>query len=543
MSGRHVRGAAAIAFAAALFAPAARAQEPESLQLTLDDAVRRAVEHNPELAIVRLGTEVDAAHVGEAKSAYAPVFSTTVGRSSNVAPPLSSFLGTRGVDSDDLFSSTGVRQRLPWGSGTWSLSWDASRTTSNSPINSFDPIVQSGVQLAFSQPLLKDRKMDAARQQYIIARRNQESSEVRFREAVVQTVAAVKQAYWTLKASLANVTVQQRSLELAEELVNQNRVRVQYGQIPPLDLTQVEAEVAQRRENLIRAKADAEDAEDRLRRLMMDPGDASFWRVKMTPVDEPAGRTSLPDVDAVIAKAVDGRYDVARARNEVENAATNIDYFTNQKLPDVRLETSFRGSGLGGTQLLRTGDFPGTVIGRSSTGFGDVLGQMFRTDYPTWSFGLTVSYPLGHSYEEVSLVRSRVERNQAAQRVASLQLQVAESLRQAARQVRSTSEREDAARAGATLAEQRLDAERRRYDVGLSTTFLVTQAQRDLLQAQVNLLQASLDYQSSIVNFEALQLAPPLSAGDTVTVRGANVVLVPTSAPRGLFRSGSTGGF
>jgi len=543
----HRAIAGAIAFSAALAAGPASAQvEPsntDSLQLTLEDAVRRAVEHNPELAIVRLETEVDAAHVGEAQSAYAPVFASTVGRSGNTAPPLSSFLGTGGIATNDWFSSTGVRQRLPWGSGTWNVSWDASRTTSTSPINSFEPLVLSGLQLAFSQPLLKDRKMDSARQQYIIARRNQDSSEVHFREAVVQTVAAVKQAYWTLKASLANVTVQQRSLELAEELVNQNRVRVRFGQSPPLDLTQVEAEVAQRRENLIRAKADAEDAEDRLRRLIMDPGDTSFWQVRMAPVDEPAGRAPLPDVNAVIAKAVNERYDVARARNEVSNAATNVEFYTNQKLPDVRVETSFRGSGLGGTQLLRTGEFPGTIVGRSSTGFGDVLGQMFNTDYPTWSFGLTVSYPLGRSYEKVSLVRSQVERSQAAQRVASLQLQVAESIRQAARQVRSAAEREDAARAGATLAKERLDAERRRYDVGLSTTFLVTQAQRDLLQAEVALLQASLDYQSSIVNFEALQLAPPLSAGDTVGVRGSNVVLLPTASPRGVFRAGSSSGF
>jgi hypothetical protein len=72
--------------------------------------------------------------------------------------------------------------------------------------------------------------------------------------------------------------------------------------------------------------------------------------------------------------------------------------------------------------------------------------------------------------------------------------------------------------------------------VGLSTSFLVTQAQRDLLQAQVNLLQATLDYQSSIVSFEALQLAPAIAAGDTIGVRGSTVVLLPTSTPRGLFR-------
>src|SRR5205814_7471161 len=147
----------------------------ETVQLTLEDAVRRAVEHNPDLAIVRLGTEVEAARVGESKGAFAPLFSTTLGRSSSVTPPANLFLGDRGVDTNDWFSSTGVRQRLPWGAGTWSVSWDTSRTTTNNPISSFDPSLQSGIQIAFSQPLLRDRRIDAARQQYIIAKRNQES--------------------------------------------------------------------------------------------------------------------------------------------------------------------------------------------------------------------------------------------------------------------------------------------------------------------------------------------------------------------------------
>ena len=289
--------AGTVALTAALIAAPASAQvaQPavETLQLTLEEAVHRAVENNPDLAIVRLGTEVEAAHVGESKGAFTPVFSTIFGRSSSVTPPSNFLLGDRGVDTNDWFSSTGVRQRLPRGAGTWSVSWDTARTTTNNPISSFDPSLQSGVQIAFSQPLLRDRKIDPARQQYIIAKRNQESSELRFRESVVQTVAAVKQAYWTLKATVANVTVQQRSLELAEELARQNNVRVGAGQIPPLDLVQAEAEVAQRRENLIRARTAAADAEDRLRRLIMDPADTSFWRTRVDPIEEPAGSGPL----------------------------------------------------------------------------------------------------------------------------------------------------------------------------------------------------------------------------------------------------------
>lgn len=512
----------------------ARAQ---TVTLTLDDAVQRAAEHNPDLAIVKLATEVESAHVGESRTAYTPILSTTLGRSSNTVPPSNFLFGTEGVDTRDWFSSAGVRQRVPVGNGTWSLSWDAARTTSNNPLNSFDPSVASGFQIAFSQPLLKDRRIDQARVQYIIAKRNEASSELQFRESVVQTVAAVKQGYWALKALRANVAVQQRSLELAEQLEKENAVRVRVGQSPPIDLVQVQTEAAERRENLISARAAADDGEDRLRRLIMDPNDTSFWNAQLDLVDEPAGRMPPPDLDRVVADAQRARYDVARARNDLDNTATNVDFYSNQRLPDVRLETSYSGTGLGGSQLVRTGPFPGIVTGAVNSGFGSVLGQAFGRDYPTWSVGVTISYPIGRSFEDVSRVQADVERRRAVQRIAKLQLDVATAIRQAARQVRSTAEREDAARAGATLAEQRLDSEVRRYQVGLSTSFLVTQAQRDLLQAQVSLLQATLDYQASLVNFEALQLAPAVAAGEAVSVSGSAVRAIPMPRPQGIFRT------
>src|SRR4030095_11425436 len=108
-----------IAVGALLFATNATAQQDtrETLALTLADAVQRAVENNPDLAIVRLGTEAEAARVGESRSAFTPVFSTIVGRSSNVTPPSNFLLGDRGVDVNDVFSSTGIRQRPPGGGG------------------------------------------------------------------------------------------------------------------------------------------------------------------------------------------------------------------------------------------------------------------------------------------------------------------------------------------------------------------------------------------------------------------------------------------
>jgi outer membrane protein len=523
-------------------APGSSVQAGATLDLTLAEAVRRAVDHNPDLTVVRLGVDVEASRVTGSRSAFEPVFLATFGRSSITTPASNAFFGTTGIDTREWFSSTGVRQRLQRGGGTWNVMWDASRTATSNPFSSFEPNLQSGLLLAFSQPLLKDRKIDPARHQYTIARRNHQSSELRFRESVVQTVAAVKQAYWTLKAGMANVSVQQRSLELAEDLVRQNRSRVTVGQAPPLDLVQAEAEVAQRRENLIRAEAAARDAEDRLRRLIMNPEDAAFWQTTLNPVEAPVSGAPPPDVNRAVSHALNERYDLARARVELDNAHTDVTFFSNQKLPDVRIAGSYRGAGVGGTELLRTGEFPGTVTGRIDRSFGNVLGQLFSRDYPAWSLGVIVTHPIGRSYDEANLARAEVEQRQVASRIASLQLQITEAVRRASRDVQSTAERVEAARAGETLAEQRAEVERRRFESGLSTSFLVTQAQRDLLQAQVNLLQATLDHQSSLVNFEAVQLASPTAVGDAVTVRGADVIAVPAPAPSGLFRE-TRGGF
>jgi HAE1 family hydrophobic/amphiphilic exporter-1 len=508
-----------------------------ALPLTLEEAVRRAVEHNPDLAVVSIDTATALARVAETRSAFVPVFSTVLGRSSVTTPPTTALAGEQGLQIDDWFTNSGIRQRLPWFGASWSVSWEAARTTSNNPITSFDPSLASGFEVAFSQPLLRDRRIDPARHQLVVTRRSVDISELRYQESLVQTVAAVKEAYWTLQATRANVEVQAQSLRLAEALVRENRVRVNAGQVPPLDLVQAEAEVAQRRENLIQARTAADDAEDVLRKLIMDPSDQSFWNARLEPTEQPTPPGQEPNLDQAVANALGSRYDLKRLVYERENATSDVDFLRNQRLPDVRVEASYRGTGLGGTEFLRSGTFPGVITGTRRRSFGDALEQIFTPDYPTWSVGLTLNYPLGNSFEEARLVEAELVRRQADERIASLQLEAAATVRRAARRIRSTAERVDAARAAERLAEQRLESEQRRYEVGLSTTFLVTQAQRDLLQAQVNRLRTSLEYESALVRFEAVQQAPPLDEGSAFALNGATVVRLPAPAPRGVFRT------
>ena len=136
-----------------------------------------------------------AARVLATRGAFEPVLSTIVGRSSIATPPTSSFLGSEPIDTSEWFSSAGVRQRLRSGRRHLERQLGRRRASARTiPFSSFDPSLQSGLLLAFSQPLFKDRQIDEARHQYIIAARQQVSAELLSAESVVQTVADVKQA-------------------------------------------------------------------------------------------------------------------------------------------------------------------------------------------------------------------------------------------------------------------------------------------------------------------------------------------------------------
>ena len=160
--------------------------------------------------------------------------------------------------------------------------------------------------------------------------------------------------------------------------------------------------------------------------------------------------------------------------------------------------------------MLRTGGFPGTIVGPGQdVGFGHIVNQLFRTDYPTWAVGLSVSYPIGQSSDEANQTRTRLEAQQAEQRVKGAEGRAIQQVRDAAWKVAMNARRVETARAVRELGEQRQDVEQKRFDVGMSTSFLVIQAQRDLAQARQNELASVLAYDLSLVDLEALQQAGP----------------------------------
>src|SRR5262249_4502833 len=161
----------------------------------------------------------------------------------------------------------------------------------------------------------------------------------------------------------------------------------------------------------------------------------------------------------------------------------------------------------------------------------NILGQLFSSDYPTWSVGVTVSYPLGDSVEQANAARTKLEQQQSTQREKSQEAKAIQQIRDAAWKVEMNGKRIETTRAARELAEQRLDAERKRLDVGMSTSFLVIQAQRDLAQARTNELGAILAYDLAMVDFDALQQAGPQGSQGSQSAQGSQGSQGPAAAP------------
>ena len=212
--------------------------------------------------------------------------------------------------------------------------------------------------------------------------------------------------------------MQRQSLDLSRELVRVNEARVNVGQAPPLNLVSAQAEAAQREEALIVAEAVVKQAEDELRIHILDPSRPDMWTVKLEPTDAPPIGGALPDVETAVKAALDRRSDLARARAELDQSTTSVKYFANQRLPDVRVQANYQTAGLGGSRLLRVGEFPGTLVpGGGNTRFDDVLGQVFEADYPAWTVGFSISEPIGRSFDDAGHARARLELSQRQQRL------------------------------------------------------------------------------------------------------------------------------
>jgi outer membrane protein len=485
------------------------ADEPDQavVHLTLDEAVDLALEQNLDIEIERINPQVSDLTIAQVRSAYTPMLSWTVGDSNQIQLPRTQLVGGLHAQNDQKYYNAGFTQALPWFGGTASVSWNNSRVFNTASFQNYNPQFITGLSVSYTQPLLRNFRIDSTRQQLETSRISHRVADVQLRAVVTNTVANVKNAYWDLLYTVHAVDVARTSLDLAEKLVEDNKTRVEIGTLAPIDIVQAEAEAATRRQALVQAEAARRTAELALKRLIVGSTDDPLWRAPLDLVDRPPTDPEPIDLEAAVRYALNNRTDISQAREQIRSSDVTVRYQKNQRLPNVDISATYGLQGIGGTFHERQG-LGGSVSSVIPGGYSDALGLIWSSEYPQWSFGVTMSYPIGTSAADANYSRAQLQYQQAQARIKQIELQAVTELTNAALQVESSRESFLAGKAARELAQQRLEAEQSKFEVGMSTNFFVVQAQRDSSDAQIAELRAVLNYVKSLVDFQRLQDAP-----------------------------------
>ncbi len=286
-------------------------------------------------------------------------------------------------------------------------------------------------------------------------------------------------AYWNYVLAREEIAIFEESLGVARKQREEIELRIEVGILPEIEAAAARAEEALRVQALINARSQLEDRRLRLLRLISpDPGGHLDRQIEAT--SEPRIRPQpITDLDDRLRLAEQSRPDLNEAR---------------LRLQQNRLETIVTRNGL----LPRLDLF--IVLGQ--TGFADTFSGSFREiDGNTYdlSTGVRLSHYLGNRAARARDRAASASRRQAAEAVANLRQLVHLDVRLAVNEVERTRQQIDATRATRIFQEQSLAAEKERFDVGASTSLLVAQAQRDLLQIQIAEVEAIVDYRTALV--------------------------------------------
>jgi len=479
-----------------------RAEARPVVQLTVEQAVRMALDNNIELSVERINPQLQDLSIAQTRGAYRPTLNSTVNANSSMPLPTSLLNGGQRVINETANANVNIAQTLPWFGTNYTAAFNNGRTNTSSTFATLNPQFTTQLTATITQPLLRDFKIDNTRNQLLAGAITREVSDITLRTRMTNLTATTKNAYWDLLAAIRAIEAAKQSLSLAEKLIEDNRVRVEVGTLAPMDIISAQAEAATRRQTLTQAEATRRTAELVLKRLIVSETTDPVWRATIDPIDMVQVQPTTINLESAVTSALSQRTDLMTARKNLSSNDINIRYLRNQMLPAMNATATLGTRGLGGNQFIREG---GVVVGEIPGGWPEAFAMMRRFDYPNWTVGLTFSYPLGKSSQEAAYARAKLQYQQSQSQVRALELTVATEVTNAALQVESTLRRMEAARAARELQEKRLENEQSKFEVGMSTNFFVVQAQRDLLDAQIAELRANLDYQKALVTFERVQ--------------------------------------
>ncbi|HSP15603.1 MAG TPA: TolC family protein [Thermoanaerobaculia bacterium] len=455
--------------------------DPNALKLSLQDALGTAMQRNLGISL----QSYDYQMAGESlRSQYGLYDWFGQGALSRAKVKGTSQSGALSETETDV-ANVGVAQNLPAG-GNYFVGFNNNRQG-----GSFSP------SLVFSatQPLMRNFGIDVTRRSILIARNTLGISREAFRLTLMDTAVTVEQAYYDLVYARRNVEVAKEALFLARDQARITQIRIDVGASAPLDILQPRVQISTTEEDLIRAVALVRSAEDRLRAVMNLA--SADWNRPIIPADSVTYAPVDINVEASVARAMDLRPELREALLATETRRVQYFYARNQVLPQVDLNLGYRA--LTG-RTVAAFDPTGVPIFATPT-YSQGLRQVRDLDFPAWSAGFTIGVPIlniGARAErrraELDLDASKVSQEQTRQSIMV-------AVRSTARDVDTAARSIVASRTAREAAEQNLEAERRRYENGMTTLFQVLQIQQQLSGARVRELQALVGWAEALASY------------------------------------------
>jgi outer membrane protein len=480
------------------------------LTLSMNDAIRKALQNNNDIEVARDDVRFAETQLRSLYGVYDPIFSVTPQIIKNVTPQTSTFLGgggAAGTTSVTTYNlSPSLTKSFEKGGGTYTLSLANSRTSTSSVNSSLSPFYSSNLSLQFSQPLWRNRSIDASRRAIKVQKKRLEQTDSDFRARTITIISGVQAAYWNLVFALRNQQNQLESLNLSRQNMQNIEAQISAGAKAPLDRAQVQTDIATRETNLFISTQNVSVAENTLKQLMLRDPMAPEWSAQITPTDTPSFDLQPVDLNNSLVEARKNRPELRRLNLQQEITGIDIRYYKNQTKPQIDLTGTVATTGLAGTACIpdptnpfdRCSPPPTNLVG----GFGKDLRNLTGLNTYNVTVGAAISFPIHNTTAEANLAGARIQQQQLQASYRSQDQAIEMDVRNAAQAVDTAQKRVVASRTARESAEQQLSGEQKLYEVGRSTTFLLLQRQNELTTARTNELQAQTDYNKALADLQ-----------------------------------------
>ena len=499
--------------------------------LTLDEAIRLALEQNNDVSIARMDIAIAREDIRAAQGVFDPRLIPTLSYQRSTTASASAIGGATNcaVEQNQLAGAMAFDGRSPWAGGRFSVDFAATRLESGNQFARLNPQFPSSLGASYVQPLLRGRTIDAERRQILLARRAADLTDAQLSQVVMDQLTLVEDAYWNLVFAARNLEVQAQALAQAQAQVTSNERQSQGGTLAPIDVIEAQTQAANFRQAVASAQQSLTEAENRLKRLIAASRTADIWSQPIAPAD--IADRPLPglSLDEAMRLALARRpelvaLDTTRAQNEI-----NQRFFRDQAKPQLDLVGAYTLSGLAGGPLASTGDplggtdaaflarlndlslraglppldTPPPTAGTAVPdffvgGYGASLSNIFARRFPTAVIQLQVDLPFRNTTARANVARADIAATQIARQRQQLEQAIEVEVRNALQAVQSSQERLDASSSARRNALEQYESERRRFDAGLSTVFLVLERQTALVTAQAQELRARTDLNQAI---------------------------------------------